>query len=248
MPNRVTPVAIVTGASRGIGYATAKLLASRGYCVGLIYQKNDLAMQQVCREFDQHHYPYQVFKGDVADKVFAREVVKSIKQQWGNIQVLVNNAGITKDQYLALMNEADWDAVMDTNLKSVYVFSQAVLTMMMAQKKGSIVNVSSLTAIAGREGQTAYGAAKAGLLGFTKSLAREVGPKNIRVNAVIAGLIQTDMLKKLSDTMIQDMMAHIPLKRLGTIDDVANVIGFLVSEDAAYVTGTSINVSGGEYV
>jgi len=248
MNSHSKPVAIVTGASRGIGCAIAQLLASRGYHVALVYRQHDGAMQQVRQAFDQQGYSYSVFKGDAADQSFARDVVKSIKQDGGTIEALVNNAGITKDQYLALMSESDWDDVIATNLKSVYSFSKAVLTMMMAHKKGSIVSISSLTAIAGREGQTAYGAAKAGLLGFTKSLAREVGPKQIRVNAVIAGFIQTDMTKQLPDAMRQDLMARIPLRRLGTVEDVAKVVGFLVSDESAYVTGSSINVSGGEYV
>jgi len=175
-------------------------------------------------------------------------MVSEVKRKWKRIDTLVNNAGIIRDRPLLLMPEKDWDDVLNTNLKSMYYTSKAVLSTMIAQRWGRIINISSLTAIAGRETQTNYGAAKAGVIGFTKSLAREIGQYSILVNAIVAGLIDTQMTKKLPREIMAQLKPLIPLGRLGRPEEVADVVLFLSSDLCSYITGAVLNVSGGEYM
>ncbi len=239
---------IITGASRGIGKQIAIQLAQCGAKVALVYSKSDRDMENVKEELKALGADYLIFKGSVTDKEFVKSMIKDIKNNWGKIDFLVNNAGITKDRPLMLMPEKDWDDVIDVNLKSAYYLSKEVLSSMFSSKSGQIINISSLTAIAGREAQTNYGAAKAGLIGFTKSLAREVGPKGIRVNAIVAGLIDTQMIKKIPKEMMQVALEHIPLRRIGKPEEVAKAVLFLASDMSSYITGSVINVSGGKYM
>lgn len=191
---------------------------------------------------------YLIIKGSVADRTFVKEMVDETKKKWKRIDILVNNAGIIKDRPILLMPEKDWDDVLNVNLKSMYYTGKDVLSTMIAQKWGRIINISSLTAIAGRESQTNYGAAKAGVIGFTKCLAREVAPYSVLVNCIVAGLIDTQMTKKLPRDILAQLKGLIPLGRLGEPEEVANVVLFLSSDLCSYMTGAVLNVSGGEYM
>jgi 3-oxoacyl-[acyl-carrier protein] reductase len=241
-------VVIITGASRGIGRAIAYRFAENGAIPVLIYSKSDKDMDISKAHLEEMGANYYVFKGSVTDKGFAKEVVTEVKRSCGAIDVLVNNAGIIKDKPLMMMSESDWDDVIDVNLKGAFILTKEVIRPMYSQKSGRIINISSLTAIAGREAQTNYGASKAGLIGFTKSLAREVGNKGILVNAIVAGLIDTTLIKKVPREIIQQLREFIPLRRIGHPEEVANAVLFLSSELSSYITGSVLNVSGGEYM
>jgi len=241
-------VAIVTGGSRGIGRAIALRLGQEGAKVAINYSRSDHDAEETKEKLSQFGIDYLVFKGSVADQEFVKEMVSEVKRKWKRIDTLVNNAGIIRDRPLLLMPEKDWDDVLNTNLKSMYYTSKAVLSTMIAQRWGRIINISSLTAIAGRETQTNYGAAKAGVIGFTKSLAREIGQYSILVNAIVAGLIDTQMTKKLPREIMAQLKPLIPLGRLGRPEEVADVVLFLSSDLCSYITGAVLNVSGGEYM
>lgn len=241
-------VAIVTGGSRGIGRAIALRLGQEGAKVAINYSRSDHDAEETKEKLSQFGIDYLVFKGSVADQGFAKEMISEVKRKWKRIDTLVNNAGIIRDRPLLLMPEKDWDDVLNTNLKSMYYTSKAVLSTMIAQRWGRIINISSLTAIAGRETQTNYGAAKAGVIGFTKSLAREIGQYSILVNAIVAGLIDTQMTKKLPREIMAQLKPLIPLGRLGRPEEVADVVLFLSSDLCSYITGAVLNVSGGEYM
>ena len=241
-------VAIVTGGSRGIGRAIALRLGQEGAKVAINYSRSDHDAEETKEKLSQFGINYLVFKGSVADQEFVKEMVSEVKRKWKRIDTLVNNAGIIRDRPLLLMPEKDWDDVLNTNLKSMYYTSKAVLSTMIAQRWGRIINISSLTAIAGRETQTNYGAAKAGVIGFTKSLAREIGQYSILVNAIVAGLIDTQMTKKLPREIMAQLKPLIPLGRLGRPEEVADVVLFLSSDLCSYITGAVLNVSGGEYM
>jgi len=241
-------VAIVTGGSRGIGRAIALRLGQEGAKVAINYSRSDHDAEETKEKLSQFGIDYLVFKGSVADQEFVKEMVSEVKRKWKRIDTLVNNAGIIRDRPLLLMPEKDWDDVLNTNLKSMYYTSKAVLSTMIAQRWGRIINISSLTAIAGRETQTNYGAAKAGVIGFTKSLAREIGQYSILVNAIVAGVIDTQMTKKLPREIMAQLKPLIPLGRLGRPEEVADVVLFLSSDLCSYITGAVLNVSGGEYM
>jgi len=241
-------VAIVTGGSRGIGRAIALRLGQEGAKVAINYSRSDHDAEETKEKLSQFGIDYLVFKGSVADQEFVKEMVSEVKRKWKRIDTLVNNAGIIRDRPLLLMPEKDWDDVLNTNLKSMYYTSKAVLSTMIAQRWGRIINISSLTAIAGRETQTNYGAAKAGVIGFTKSLAREIGQYSILVNAIVAGLIDTQMTKKLPREIMAQLKPLIPLGRFGRPEEVADVVLFLSSDLCSYITGAVLNVSGGEYM
>jgi len=241
-------IAIVTGASRGIGKAIVLKLGNEGAKVAFNYSSDDKSASEVIKALDESECEYLVFKGSVADLTFVRSMIEKEREKWQRIDILVNNAGIIRDKPLLILSEKDWDDVLTVNLKGPFYFTKYIISTMIAQKSGSIVNISSLTGLFGRESQANYGAAKAGLIGFTKCLARELGRYNIRVNAIACGLIDTRMTKQLPKDISQELIKLIPLGRIGKPEEVANTLLFLVSDLASYITGAVINLTGGQYM
>ena len=238
-------VAFVTGASRGIGRAIALTLAEAGADVAVNYAGNAAAAEEVAAEIRKMGRRALILQGDVSQTDSAASMLDAVVAEFGRCDILVNNAGITRDGLLMRMKEEDWDAVLNTNLKGVFNCTKAALKYMMKQRSGKIVNIASVVGIMGNAGQANYAAAKAGCIGFTKSVAKEVASRGITVNAVAPGLIATDMTSVLPDKVIEEMAAGIPLKRAGQPVDVAKAVLFLVSDDAAYITGQTLNVDGG---
>lgn len=241
----VGKVALVTGGSRGIGRAIALKLAENGADVAINYAGNTAAAEEVKAAIEQMGRKALLVQGSVADTDGVQTIVNTVVKELGRLDILINNAGITRDGLLMRMKEADWDDVMHTNLKGVYNCSKAVLRTMMKQRSGRIVNMASVVGEMGNAGQTNYAAAKAGVIGFTKSLAKEVASRGITVNAIAPGFIATDMTSVLTDDQKAEMARTIPLGRAGQPEDVANAVLFLVSEGAAYITGQVLNVDGG---
>ena len=237
--------AIVTGGTRGIGKAIVLELAKSGCNVAFNYSKSDDLANALVKEIEALGVKAVAKKADVSDFESAKDMIKEVKDEFGQIDYLVNNAGITRDKLLAMMKEDDWDDVININLKSVYNFSKAVIMTMIKQKNGKILNITSVSGIAGVAGQTNYSASKAGMIGFTKALAKEVGKAKINVNAIACGFIETDMTSELPDEYKQKMTDMTALKRFGTTDDVAKVAKFLLSDDANYVTGQVLSLDGG---
>ncbi len=238
-------VAIVTGASRGIGRATALRLAQEGAKVVVNYAGNLAAAEKTVEDIKQAGGEAIIFQADVADAQAVGELVKAATAAFGRIDILVNNAGITRDTLLAFMKEDDWDAVMNTNLKGVFNCTKAVAKTMIKQRAGRIINMTSVVGIMGNAGQTNYAAAKAGVIGFTKSAAKELAARGITVNAVAPGYITTDMSAAIPEQAKADLAQKIPLSRLGKPEDVAEAVLFLASDAANYITGQTINVDGG---
>ena len=234
-------LALVTGGSRGIGKACALHLAQAGYNVVINYAGNEKAAKQTVSELEALGVKAEAVKFDISNHDEAQEAVAKIIEKYGRIDVLVNNAGITRDGLFMRMSQENWDAVINTNLTGAFNVTQPVIKVMMKQRSGAIVNMASIVGIYGNAGQANYAAAKAGLIGFTKSLAKELASRNIRVNAVAPGFVQTDMTKSLDSAQISE---HIPLKRLGDADDIAGAVKFL-AVDATYVTGQVLQVDGG---
>lgn len=241
----VGKVALVTGGSRGIGRAIALKLGENGADVAINYAGNTAAAEEVKTAIEQMGRKALLVQGSVADTDGVQTIVNTVVKELGRLDILINNAGITRDGLLMRMKEADWDDVMHTNLKGVYNCSKAVLRTMMKQRSGRIVNMASVVGEMGNAGQTNYAAAKAGVIGFTKSLAKEVASRGITVNAIAPGFIATDMTSVLTDDQKAEMARTIPLGRAGQPEDVANAVLFLVSEGAAYITGQVLNVDGG---
>ena len=237
--------AIVTGGTRGIGKAIVLELAKNGCNVAFNYSKSDDLANELVKEIEALGVKALAKKADVSDFESAKDMIKEVKGEFGQIDYLVNNAGITRDKLLALMKENDWDDVININLKSVYNFSKAVIMTMIKQKNGKILNITSVSGIAGVAGQTNYSASKAGMIGFTKALAKEVGKAKINVNAIACGFIETDMTSELPEEYKKKMTDMTALKRFGTTDDVAKVAKFLLSDDANYVTGQVLSLDGG---
>lgn len=238
-------VAIVTGAGRGIGKAIARKLVEEGAKVVICDIDEELAQataQEINESFPQSAVALKV---DVANGESVNQMVERTLEMFGKIDILVNNAGITRDALLLRMSEEDWDRVLNVNLKSVFLCTKAVAKHMMRQRYGRIVNISSVIALRGNVGQTNYGASKAGIIGFTKSAARELAGRNITVNAVAPGFISTEMTAKLPQEARDKMLAQIPMERAGEPEDVANVVAFLCSDEASYITGEVIRVDGG---
>jgi 3-oxoacyl-[acyl-carrier protein] reductase len=240
-------IALVTGASRGIGQAVALELGKQGATVV------GTATSQAGADNISGYLSQAGIKGaglalNVKDPAQIEQVLQAIRAQFGEISILVNNAGITRDNLLMRMKEEEWDDIMDTNLKSVFRLSQAVLRAMMKVRYGRIISIASVVGVMGNAGQTNYAAAKAAIIGFSKSLAREVGSRNITVNCVAPGFIDTDMTRALSEEQRNDLLGHIPLGRLGTVQDIAASVAFLASPQAGYVTGTTMHVNGGMYM
>ncbi len=240
-------IALVTGASRGIGAAIALELGKQGATV-IGTATSAQGAEQITQILAHEGVKGVGMALDVNDAAQVESVLKTIAEQYGEIGVLVNNAGITRDTLLMRMKDEDWDAVISTNLKSIYRMSQAVLRPMMKARAGRIINVSSVVGHMGNAGQTNYAAAKAGMTGFTKSLAREVGSRGITVNCVAPGFIDTDMTRALSEEQRNDLLHHIPLGRLGQVHDIAKAVVFLASPDAAYISGETLHVNGGMYM
>ncbi|MDN3511111.1 MAG: 3-oxoacyl-[acyl-carrier-protein] reductase [Candidatus Jettenia sp. CY-1] len=238
-------VAIVTGGTRGIGKSIALELAKNGCNIAFNYNKNTDAAHLLVKEIESMGTKAISFQVNAASFEGAKNMVKEVKDRFGKIDFLVNNAGITRDKLLALMAENDWDDVINTNLKSVYNFSKSVITQMIKQKSGSILNITSVSGITGIAGQVNYSSSKAGMIGFTKALAKEVGKANITVNAIACGFIETDMTAVLPQEYKDKMIEMIPVRRFGTPDDVAKAAIFLLSDHAKYITGHVISVDGG---
>ncbi|MUK89948.1 3-oxoacyl-[acyl-carrier-protein] reductase [Ornithinibacillus sp. L9] len=237
--------ALVTGASRGIGRAIALELARQGANVAVNYAGSEAKAQAVVEEIEQLGVNAFKIQADVSDESSVKAMVKEVIGQFGSLDILVNNAGITRDNLLMRMKEEEFDQVINTNLKGVFVCTKAVTRQMMKQKSGRIINVASIVGVSGNPGQANYVAAKAGVIGLTKTTAKELASRNILVNAIAPGFISTDMTDELTDEQREGMLAMIPLAKLGTPEDVARVVRFLASEDANYITGQTIHIDGG---
>jgi 3-oxoacyl-[acyl-carrier protein] reductase len=240
-------VAIVTGASRGIGRLIALALAAKGAKV-IASARNTEALQELVAEIKSLGGDAAAISGDVALEEDAISLVKQTIETYGQVDILVNNAGITRDGLLMRMKSADWDAVIDTNLKGAFLCTRAVAKSMSKQRSGRIINISSVVGEMGNAGQANYCASKAGLLGLTKSVARELASRNVTVNAITPGFITTEMTEEMSDKAREAMTAQIPLGRPGTSEDVANAVIFLASDQSAYITGQVLGVNGGMYM
>jgi len=241
-------VIVVTGASRGIGRGIAVTLAEPGCVVVINYSSNTDAAREAAAAVAAKGGSAHLCRFDISDPEAVKEAFKELGKRYNRVDVLVNNAGITRDNLLALMKAGEWDAVIDTNLKGAFLCSQAVVKMMMRQKYGRIVNVTSVVGVIGNPGQCNYSAAKAGLLGLTRSLARELISRNITVNAVAPGFIETDMTHRLPEKARGELLTQIPAGRYGTPEDVAAAVKFLASDEAGYITGQVIHVNGGMFM
>ena len=237
--------ALITGATRGIGKAIAIKLSKSGYDIAINYRKENDELNKFKNEIEENGVKCALVKGDVSKFEECEVFVKETVEKLGSIDVLINNAGITKDMLLMRMKKDDFCSVIDTNLVGTFNVTKNVIGYMMKARHGNIVNISSVVGISGNSGQTNYSASKAGIIGFTKSLAKEVASRNIRVNSVAPGFIETDMTNVLKDDIKDEISKNIPLKRMGKAEDVANVVNFLVSDESSYITGQVINVDGG---
>ncbi len=237
--------ALVTGASRGIGRVIALKLAENGANVAFTDLFADENLESLEKEIAAMGLKAKGYASDASSFEKSQETVASVIKEFGSIDILVNNAGITRDGLLMRMDEKQWDMVIDINLKSVFNLTKGVIMTMMKQRSGSIINMSSVVGVKGNAGQTNYSASKAGILGFTKSVALELGSRNIRCNAIAPGFIETEMTAKLDEATVKEWRKTIPLRRGGTPEDVANACVFLASENSSYITGQTLNVDGG---
>ncbi|MDC1495770.1 3-oxoacyl-[acyl-carrier-protein] reductase [Flavobacteriaceae bacterium] len=237
--------AIITGASRGIGTGIAKIFASHGANVAFTYASSEAPALALQEELTQLGVKAKAYKSDASKFEQAEALVAAVIEDFGTIDILINNAGVTKDNLLMRMSEEDFDAVIEINLKSVFNMTKAAQRTFLKQRSGSIINMSSVVGVKGNAGQSNYAASKAGMIGFTKSIALELGSRNIRCNAIAPGFIETEMTDKLDEKTVQSWRDGIPLKRGGSPEDVANACVFLASDLSAYVTGQVLNVDGG---
>ncbi|WP_053969991.1 3-oxoacyl-[acyl-carrier-protein] reductase [Mangrovimonas sp. ST2L15] len=237
--------AIITGGSRGIGKGIAETFAQHGANVAFTFSSSVGAAQQLEKDLETYGVKVKGYQSNAADFNEAQKLVDDVVAEFGSVDILVNNAGITKDNLLMRISEEDFDKVIEVNLKSVFNMTKAVQRTMLKQRKGSIINMSSVVGVKGNAGQTNYAASKAGIIGFSKSVALELGSRNIRSNVIAPGFIETEMTGKLDEKTVQGWRDSIPLKRGGTPEDVANACVFLASDLSAYVTGQTINVDGG---
>ena len=238
-------VVLVTGGSRGIGKETAKVYAENGQNVAINYVSDKTDVEGIKKEFQDMGVKCLMVKADVSNREEVEKMVEEVISEFDKIDVLVNNAGITKDTLLMRMSEEDFDKVIEINLKGTYLVTKAATKYMMKKRQGSIINLASVVGVVGNSGQCNYSASKAGIIGFTKSVAKELASRNIRANAVAPGFIETDMTNVLKDEVKENINAQIPLKRMGTAREVAEVIYFLGSEKSSYITGQVINIDGG---
>lgn len=241
-------VALVTGGLKGIGRATVMELAMQGADIALNYrasEKNKVLAEELVKKLKDLGRDVLCVEGDISHEEDVEKIFKSIKKYFGHLDILVNNAGITRDQLILRMKTEDFDAVINTNLKGTYLCMKQASRLMMKQKSGHIISLSSVVGVIGNAGQVNYAASKAGVIGMTMSLARELGPRGVTVNAVAPGFIETDMTEVLSDEIKVGLKASIPLGTLGHVEDVAKTIAFLASDDAKYITGQTIHVDGG---
>ena len=238
-------VVLVTGGSRGIGKEVAEVYADNGYDVVINYVSDKTDVEGLKKEFEEKGVKCLLVKGDVSKADDVQNMVEEAIKEFGKIDVLVNNAGITRDTLLMRMSEEDFDKVIEINLKGTYLVTKAATKYMMKKRQGSIINLASVVGVVGNAGQCNYSASKAGIIGFTKSVAKELASRNIRANAVAPGFIATDMTSVLSDNVKENINAQIPLKRMGTAREVAEVIYFLGSDKSSYITGQVINIDGG---
>lgn len=237
--------AIITGASRGIGKGIAEVFAAHGANVAFTYSSSEAAAQELEKALNATGIKAKGYKSNAADFEQAAQLAKDVLEDFGSIDVLVNNAGITKDNLLMRMAEEDFDKVIEVNLKSIFNMTKAVQRTMLKQRKGSIINMSSVVGVKGNAGQSNYAASKAGMIGFSKSMALELGSRNIRTNVIAPGFIETEMTAKLDEETVNSWRAAIPLKRGGSPEDIANACVFLASDMSDYITGQVINVDGG---
>jgi len=238
-------IALVTGGSRGIGKSVVETLAAKGAKVAFVYRSSQESAEKLVAELAAKGFETIGIQGDVASKADADRIIAEVVEKWGRVDILVNNAGIIKDGLLAVMDEVAWQSVINTNLGSVYNFCQGVMRQMMSQRYGRIINMSSVAAEFGNQGQVNYAASKGGIQGLTRCLATEIGRRNITVNAVAPGFIETDMTEAVRNAAEGEIKKKVPLKRLGKPEDIANAVAFLASEDASYITGHVLVVDGG---
>jgi len=238
-------IAIVTGGSRGIGKSIALTLGRLGADIVINYARNAQAAQRAIEEIEDLGVKALAVQANVADADQAKKLIEGVIKEFGAVHILVNNAGITRDNLLMRMKDSDWQAVIETNLTGVFNCTRAVIRLMMKQRSGRIINISSVVGISGNAGQANYSASKAGVIGFTKAVAREVGSRGITVNAIAPGFIQTDMTDVLPKSIKSEMLKSIPLNRMGKPEDVASLVAFLCSDAAGYITGQTISVDGG---
>ena len=237
--------AIITGGSRGIGKGIVETFARHGANIAFTYNSSNEAAEAIAAEASKEGVKVIAYKSNAANFDESQELAAKVMEEFGSIDILINNAGITKDNLLMRISEEDFDAVIEVNLKSVFNMTKAVQRAMLKQRHGSIINMSSVVGLKGNAGQTNYAASKAGIIGFTKSVALELGSRNIRCNAVAPGFIETEMTGKLDETIVQGWRDAIPLKRGGSPEDIANACVFLASDLSGYVTGQVLNVDGG---
>lgn len=237
--------AIITGGSRGIGKGIVEIFAQHGANIAFTYSSSAEASNALAAEISKTGVKVKAYKSDAASYNESQQLAEDVLKEFGSIDILINNAGITRDNLLMRISEEDFDKVIEVNLKSVFNMTKAVQRAMLKQRKGSIINMSSVVGVRGNPGQTNYAASKAGVIGFTKSVALELGSRDIRCNAIAPGFIQTEMTEKLDESAIKGWSDMIPLKRGGTPEDVANACVFLASDLSAYITGQVLNVDGG---
>ncbi|MCB9173621.1 MAG: 3-oxoacyl-[acyl-carrier-protein] reductase [Flavobacteriales bacterium] len=238
-------VAIITGATRGIGKGVAEVFAKHGAQIAFTYVSSEEQAKEVEKMLTSYGVKAKGYKSNAADLKQAEQFIADVVAEFGRIDVIVNNAGITRDGLLMRMSEENWDEVINTNLKSVFNITKAALKTLLGQRSGSIINMSSVVGIEGNAGQSNYAASKAGAIGFTKSIAQEIGSRNIRCNAICPGFIETEMTAQLNQDIMKGWIEDIPMKRPGTPEDVANAALFLASDLSLYVTGQTLNVCGG---
>ncbi|MBU7597318.1 3-oxoacyl-[acyl-carrier-protein] reductase [Streptomyces sp. P38-E01] len=245
MTENAAPVALVSGGSRGIGRAVVLRLAAEGYDVSFCYQSNEQAALELEKEAGELGRRVLSVKVDVTSSASVKEWVARTESELGPVDVAVNSAGITRDNPLVLMSDEEWHSVLDTNLDGVYHVSRSVIFEMMKRKSGTIINISSIAGVYGNPTQSNYSASKAGIIGFTKALAKEVGRYNIRANVVAPGYIETDMTAELTDKVKKEAAKQVPLRRFGQVEEVADLVAFLAGERAAYITGSVFQIDGG---